>query len=406
MAQSCGMTVNWSAAPLVCCPCCVSETLHRLFPVHDLEPRPWRPQTRTVQLSRRGTCHRTHSFAQAFDALNLSTPACITATQVLAWQARGRIIGVVDLNDNYTPKSLPTLFNSTLMHLPDKVDSFEDPRLFIYRGEMYLSTYGFGYRDRPRWQYLARLERRSSAAADVTTDPADPAGFRLVQPRRVLLPESPALASADPADIDSVFRKAHPEKNWMPFIYNDSIHWFRNMNPLVVVRVLPDLPHARANADIRTELVALGGNGTRVRWRWGEMRGGTAAVYDAALGAYVALFHSQVNFVLDETPLTYDSNRRYYYMGFCVFAAQPPFSIQLMSPMPLVGPNFYNEEESNRKPRRIVFPMGLIVDASSNRYIVSYGKNDTFLFVAHFDRQKLLDGLQPPLPESWEGPPC
>jgi hypothetical protein len=323
---------------------------------------------------------------------------------VLAFRALGRLIGVVSLNEDYTPKSLPTTFNSTLMQLPDKVDTFEDPRLFIYRGEMYLLAFGFGYRDRPRWEYLARLER-SPAAANVTTS-ADPAGFRLMQPRRVLLPERPASAVADPADFNETFRWTHPEKNWVPFVHNDSVHFFHSLNPLVVLRVLPDPPHARANADIRTEVVSIGSSGTRVHWRWGEMRGGTQAVYDAALGGYVALFHSSVKFTLDERPLTGNSHMKYYYMGFYVFAAKPPFSIQLMSAMPLRGPSFYNEIPSNHKPRRVVFPVGLIILPGSGDFIISYGKNDSFMEVARFDRRKVLATLQPPLPDSWEGPPC
>ena len=320
-------------------------------------------------------------------------------TQVLAFRPGNRQIAVVDLDENYVPKGMPTEFDK----LPNRLDALEDPRLFHHRGKLYMLAFGFAYKGRPRWQYLARLER-SPVAVSVTasTDPAGPTRFRLVQPRRVLLPEDVSSARALRADPDSMFFTKHPEKNWMPFIYNDSIHFIHSMNPLVVLRVLEDLPGAPASADIRTKLVSISG-GARIRWRYGQMRGGTPAVYDAALGAYVALFHSVVNFDLNDTSMK-DSHRKYYYMGVCVLAPHPPFSIQLMSVMPLVGPRFYNELKTNTHPRRVVFPVGLLVEP--DKFIVSYGRTDNSTFVAHFDCRKLLATLQPPLPESWEGPPC
>ena len=311
---------------------------------------------------------------------------------------------MVDLDENYAPKSLPTVFQKT--ELPDGVDEFEDPRLFVHRGALYLLAFGFGLKDRPRWQYLVRLERLP-AAANVTagTDPTSPASFRLVQPRRLLLPEELPSGLPLAADFDRLFRKPHAEKNWMPFVYNDSIHFFYSINPLVVLRVLADPLGANSSADIRTEFVSLGG-GAHVRWRYGAMRGGTPALYDAALGGYVAFFHSQVNFESDVKSPTGDAHRKYYYMGLCIFAAQPPFSIQLISTAPLVGVGFYNESKAYTEPQRIIFPVGLIVNDSIGTFIISYGKDDKAMRVAHFDRSKLLATLHPPLPEGWEGPPC
>jgi hypothetical protein len=311
---------------------------------------------------------------------------------------------VVDLDDNYVPKGMPTEFGSA--ELPNGVDTFEDPRLFIHRGELYMSAFGFGLADRPRWHYLARL-KRAPPAANVTTsaDPARAAGFRLIQPRRLLLPEDVPPALALPLESSSLFNTRHPEKNWMPFIHNDSIHFIHSLNPLVVIRVVADEPDADSSSDIRTELVSVGG-GVKVRWRYGEMRGGTPAVYDSALGGYVALFHSRLDFEADPKPLTGDPLRRYYYMGVCVVSPQPPFSIQLMSVIPMVGAGFYNDFETNTEPRQVVFATGLIVMPDGGPFIISYGAGDRTMWVAHFDRRKLLATLEPPLPESWQGPPC
>ena len=57
------------------------------------------------------------------------------------------------------------------------------------------------------------------------------------------------------------------------------------------------------------------------------MRGGTPAVFDAALGGYLALFHSSVNHDPDGRP-NCRGKRRTYYMGGVVYAPRPPFAIQ------------------------------------------------------------------------------
>jgi hypothetical protein len=205
-----------------------------------------------------------------------------------------------------------------------------------------------------------------------------------------------------PTVVDGMFRDPmpHHEKNWVPFIHDDSIHFFYSINPPVVLRMIADLPDDELGADIRTEFVSAAGNAS-VRWPWGFMSGGTPAVYDATLGGYIALFHSWFN---HESERTGDPFRCYYVMGLCVFAAQPPFSIQLMTHAPLVGRDFYDESKENTVNKRIIFPVGLIV--LSDAYLVSYGKDDKSMRVARFDRRKLLDSLQPPLPDNWEEPPC
>jgi predicted GH43/DUF377 family glycosyl hydrolase len=96
-----------------------------------------------------------------------------------------------------------------------------------------------------------------------------------------------------------------------------------------------------------------------------------------------------------------------YYMGACVFAAQPPFSIQLVSAKPIVGPDFYKEYIiNNRHSNRMstVYPAGLM--AQPDAFLVSYGVNDRSMRVARLDRRQLLQTLQPPLPAGWKGPPC
>ena len=318
--------------------------------------------------------------------------------QVLAFRS-GHNLAVVDLNGTDVSASAPTMFYP--WDLPLSLNAFEDPRLFVHRGELYVLAYGMAMNADPAGptdgvgsQYLAKLERVSAAATANQTGPDAGAdgrsGFRLVRPRRLLRPD---VLLAGGWNL-STPRK---EKNWVPFVHEDSIHIVYYLNPPVVLR-LPDHELAGAGNDVRAELAAAGM--LPVRWRYGEMRGGTPAVYDAALGGYIAFFHSHVQ-VKGDNPFSRGSFQRLYYMGCYVFAAQPPFSIQLISAAPILGLDFYNVSSPHRQ---IIWPAGL--EVLPDEYIVSYGKNDRDIWMVRLDRREVIKALQAPLPAKWEGPPC
>ena len=336
-------------------------------------------------------------------------PADLALAQVLAFRLkRSNDLAVVALDDSYAMIGAPTVF--TRRQLPINLTALEDPRLFVHRGELYLLAHG-AKRKEPGAQYLARLERESvSVAASDGAEGAGPNGsarhagasgparFRLLQPRELQLPVNiRLLARALPKDI----LDSSDQKNWVPFIYNDNMHFMYCMNPPVVVRIPAGLAAVEDSGPIRTEFVSAAGNAT-ARWRYGDIRGGTPALYDAALGGYVAFFHSHVKFPV-LTPTGWRGVLSYY-LGCCVFAAQPPFGIQLISEVPLVGPGFYNESLANIGRRRVIFAQGVMV--LPDAFIVSYGKDDESMRVVRFDRRKLADSLQPPLPRNWEGAPC
>ena len=344
-----------------------------------------------------------------------ASPGILNPAQVLAYRLkRTNELAVVDLDESYALTSRPTVFSRR--SLPGNVTGLYDPRLFVHGAELYVLLHGSRRKDAdgkqpPGRQYLARLKRRPVAAAlaGSTSGPgpggstehgtaAGIAGYRLVQLRELQLPDDIWPQSLA---LPSNMRGRHEEKNWVPFIYEDSIHFVYCINPPVVVRVPTEVAALNASDPIRTEFVSAADNAT-ARWRYGDMRGGTPAVYDAALGGYVAFFHSQITF-REATP-TGPRPVRSYLMGCYVFAAQPPFGIQLISERPLVGPDFYNESLVNARNWRIVFPAGVMVLADS--ILVSYGRNDTMTRVVRFDRRKLIQSLQPPLPSSWKGAPC
>jgi hypothetical protein len=332
--------------------------------------------------------------------------------QVLAFRMLdSNEMAVVDIDEDYVPKSQPTVFHSG--SLPHSLHQLEDPRLFVHRGELYLLAAGVNITGslEDEWdvrQYLTRLERLPGTASKARRRPrgratgamsAEPAGYRLVQLRQVLMPENVPSALILPADID--IRRPFREKNWVPFIYEDNIHFIYSMNPPVVFRTVADRIDADVDGGIRTEAVSAGTNMTR--WRYGVMRGGTPAIYDADIGGYVAFFHSHDTHQVNTS--TGDQDVLFYFMGFCVFAARPPFSIQLISKAPLMGPGFYNESAPEAHFLRVIWPAGLIVQPSGD-FVVSYGRDDIAMRAVHIGRRKLMRTLQAPLPHEWEGPPC
>ena len=314
------------------------------------------------------------------------------------------LLAVVDLDEStYAPMSAPTVFNST--ELRHNLPRWEDPRLFVHRGELYVLLAGLYLRGNKTRQsvaqFIARLERLQPAANTTTgAGSAAPAGFQMVYLRQLLVPENVPSALTLPRDIN--IQRTHDERNWVPFIYNDTVHFIYSLNPPVVLRVSSDRSDAEVNADIHTEFVSDGGNAA-VRWRYGVMRGGTPAIYDADVGGYVALFHSHDKYRL-RTPKGVGKNVTFYFMGFVVFAPQPPFSIQMIGEAPLMGPGFYNESARSAYHLRVIWPGGLLI--SPEEYVVSYGMDDNTMRAVRVDRQKLLQTLQAPLPQDWNGHPC
>ena len=213
----------------------------------------------------------------------------------------------------------------------------------------------------------------------------DAPAFRFVAPRRLLAPAGMGMRLV--------------EKGWPQFIHNGSFHFMTEMNPPLVVRA-PDTEGI--DGDIVTELVSH--DKEAVQWRYGGVRGGSPAVFDPALGAYVALFHSSVQHSGNGTlgPCRGPGrNRRTYYMGCMVFGAKPPFSVQQMLLAPLGGPDMYSGDTHQRQGWKVVFPLGLIIEGDT--YVISYGKNDADTRVARFDRNELLAAMQPPVPANWDG---
>lgn len=163
------------------------------------------------------------------------------------------------------------------------------------------------------------------------------------------------------------FNAKRTEKNWSPFIWNEEICFIYTISPF--------------------QMVQIGANGLchllpskfpAIRWRWGELRGGSQAI-PISDREYITFFHSSVS----------NENCVRYFMGAMTFSADPPFSITGMSQEPIVGSGFYTSDD---KSRQIIYPAGVVMEGDF--FYLSYGKDDHEVWIAKLDRQKLLDQLK------------
>lgn len=171
------------------------------------------------------------------------------------------------------------------------------------------------------------------------------------------------------------------EKNWTPFIYEGGLHIIHQTNPPLVFRL--DLDTLTDDGD-RAVAHFVSRSDVRVPFGFGEMRGGTQAIFCPELDQYISFFHASKNTDLGM------GRRRYYMMGAYTFDKSPPFAIRSLTRRPIATPEADNTPQG---ATRIAFPQGLVDDGE--RFVVSYGRDDTSIAVMTLDKQGVFDCLQP-----------
>lgn len=176
-----------------------------------------------------------------------------------------------------------------------------------------------------------------------------------------------------PGEIDN-----KQEKNWTPFVYEDTLLLAYSLNPHLIL--LPSLDGSK-----KCEMLAS--TKRNIAWNWGVLRGGTNALNIG--GKYLGFFHSVKT---EQTLQSAGASIPHYFMGAYLFDESPPFKVMEISSKPIIGPNFYNGITHNTwKPLRVVFPGGFVFD---DKYIwVVYGRQDYESWVVKMDREGLLNSL-------------
>lgn len=187
------------------------------------------------------------------------------------------------------------------------------------------------------------------------------------------------------------------QKNWCPFDFNGRMLFVSEVLPHRIVGLTSDpieyLPRdERFPSIMSTEAVTLAlTNITNMTWKYGEMRGGTPAVYIGDK-RYLSFFHSSN----DVSPR--GTTVKTYNFGAYTFDSQPPFAVTAMSSHPIVHQSMYsgpwlNNEQAFYLTDYVPFPMSF--DVRQEVVYLVYGKQDKAGWVAEMDLAPLLDSLTP-----------
>jgi predicted GH43/DUF377 family glycosyl hydrolase len=165
------------------------------------------------------------------------------------------------------------------------------------------------------------------------------------------------------------------EKNWTPFIHENTLHFEYYLTPRQVLKVpTPHSPHIEFFKTCWQKFP----------WprKWGFPRGGTPA---QKIGReYLSFFHSSFR---DERGITW------YVMAAYTFEAAPPFRITAISRHPLLFKGIYDSPILNTAyPRqRAAFPAGFLV--TKDKLLLSLGENDSTSKILTFAKAEILNTL-------------
>jgi predicted GH43/DUF377 family glycosyl hydrolase len=173
------------------------------------------------------------------------------------------------------------------------------------------------------------------------------------------------------------------QKNWVPFTHQNNLFFIYSFQPY---RIL--------NFDFNTKRLMLTHNcdyNLNKLWHYGEIRGGTPAIYLPELDAYLGFFHSSIarhkskkTWAERKAPLPRD-----YFMGAYLFDAQPPFLLRAITTKPLAFKGLY---ANSKQDFHIIFPSGVV--AKSDHFLVSAGVDDNKTLLLKISKKTLLTSMQ------------
>ena len=171
------------------------------------------------------------------------------------------------------------------------------------------------------------------------------------------------------------------QKNWSPFLFRNEVLLIQSIQPFLVVKTAVQDGEMVAFHESTTEM-------SDYYWPYGDVRGGTNAVFLPDKGVYLAFLHSA-----GHIPGLF---MKTYVMGAYTFSAEPPFRVLSMSPYPIMPYRFYDGPWHPIKNRQIdycVFPMSLMIEKED--VMLSFGYQDQRGYLVRIKLQKLLDTLVP-----------
>jgi hypothetical protein len=175
----------------------------------------------------------------------------------------------------------------------------------------------------------------------------------------------------------------NPQKNWSPFLYGSEVLLIQSINPFVVMKV------ATQEGNKMTAFKESGTEALPLQWPYGDIRGGTNAVYLPDKKVYFSFFHSA-----GHVPGNF---MKTYVIGAYTFSPTPPFRLLSMSPFPIMPEQFYNGPWYPIKQRGIdycLFPLSIFIEGEDT-IVMSAGHQDNVGYILKFGLQEVLDTLVP-----------
>lgn len=156
------------------------------------------------------------------------------------------------------------------------------------------------------------------------------------------------------------------EKNWSPFVHNDELYFIYAIKNHTILR-----------ADTETGEVTQVAETDGFNWDYGSPRGGSQTI--RYKDNFLHVFHSAKDY-----RFLNGEKKRIYVIGAYLFEAQEPFRILKYTPHPIIGDNFYGQNN----PRHFVFVTGAIIDG--DELVLSAGVNDDQLMIIHVDLEETI----------------
>jgi predicted GH43/DUF377 family glycosyl hydrolase len=237
-------------------------------------------------------------------------------------------IGIAELDEPFR------VTQTQALEIHDEVPSHEDPRLFIWKDELYLCYVS------SHWPNIVaanvkycRIYKADHWRCDTPVD----------YPHK---------------DRDTL------EKNHLPFPCGDVLRIIYRTNPKQIVYT------ANTNEEFVTEPLT---------WPYGEIRGGTTPLpYD---GKLIRFFHSRINNDCPPTPWR-------YFIGAMLMQPEPPFKALAISRKPiLIASEVGGDLTLHHAKRSIVFPAGAIEHEGG--WLLSIGINDSHSALVKIKPQNL-----------------
>lgn len=166
------------------------------------------------------------------------------------------------------------------------------------------------------------------------------------------------------------------QKNWTPFVAHDKMHFVYRFNPHMVVewdhdkREISEI-YTSSHDELAPDI-----------WRFGEIHGGTPAIYVKEHDCYISFFQSHIKmrpFVLD-----WVERKRRYYIGAYMFDKNPPFKIRATLQLPLSYDGLYDDDDDFP---RIIFPRGLV--DKGDHFLISAGLDDYRSIILSVNKDEL-----------------